>query len=133
MTNHQAATAFIAIELDSEGVAKRLAMAFKKKTLLVFASKGSPLEIPQSWRQDLSAWDDGLQIASPYPADSAEDVAIRRLAKARDISMSRVLTIDDIAPDAQTKEVILGLLKAAPDQLEEIAQRYQEAVASTPF
>ena len=128
-------TAFMAIELDSAGSPAKVAMAFKERTLLIYAGKQEPAGIPQSWRQDLMAWDGEMVLAHPYPAGSPKDLAIRHMAATRKIAEKRVLTIEDMVPDQETRKAISALMVSAAgnDEIEEIAKAYQAAANSTPF
>lgn len=127
-------TAFLAIELDSNGSPTKVAMTFREKTLLVFAGKQKPAEIPQSWRQDLSAWE-AVHIAHPYEEGTQQDLAIRGLAATREIPEKRIMSIEDMAPDQETRKVIQELMVSAAGngEIEELAKAYQAAANSTPF
>lgn len=135
MTSPQPATTFIGVELDDQGAPTKLAMVFNEKTLMVFSNQRSKLEIPQSWRQDLSAWDDGMSFAHPYQENSKQDLAIRRLVAERDLREDQVLSIQDMAPDQETRKAVEEMIEASAGGagLDEIVKAYQEAVETTPF
>ncbi len=135
MTSPQPATTFIGVELDDQGAPIKLAMVFNEKTLMVFSNQRRKLEIPQSWRQDLSAWDDGMNFAHPYQENSKQDLAIRRLVAERDLREDQVLSIQDMAPDQETRKAVEEMIEAIAGSagVEEIVKAYQETVETTPF
>ena len=135
MTSPQPATTFIGVELDDQGAPTKLAMVFNEKTLMVFSTQRCKLEIPQNWRQDLSAWDDGMSFAHPYRENSPQDLVIRRLVAERDLREDQVLSIQDMAPDQETRKAVEEMIEAIAGGagVDEIVKAYQEAVETTPF
>ncbi len=133
--NAFANTTFIAVELDSSGLPSKVAMTFQEKTIMVSAENHAGAEIPKSWRQDLSAWDGEMELAHPYQAGSLQDRAIRRLAEAREIAGKRILSIEDVAPDPETRIAIQQALVSQPgnSDVEAVAKAFQRAAHEVPF